>query len=145
MRKVESQMLNAISDLIGKADFDGVYFKSGNTAVSQSRKWGDDDQRIISVRLHGNEIAAIRPAEGTVWISDCGWRTVTTKSRLSCIMQRFTRFHYWLNQEQGEWVKRYPSGVREAWNGNDVFPLHQQYPDDAFPAQHTITERFVAA
>jgi hypothetical protein len=148
MRKVEFQMLNAISDLIGKADYDGVYFRSGNTTVSQSHHGiahTPGYQRIISVRLHGNEIAAIRPAEGTVWIGDCGWCTVTTKSRLSCIMQRFTKFHYWVAQEKGEWVKRYPSGIRELWDGSDVFPLHQQHPDDDFPAQHTITSRFVAA
>ena len=129
MRKIEKQMIAAVRDLIGNADFDGVYFKSANTSVSQSHHGVANTlgyQRVISVRLHGNEIAAIRPAEGTVWVSDCGWRTATTKSRLWVILQSFTRFHYWLTQERFVWYKRYPSGVREAWTGSDVFPLKPQ-------------------
>ena len=130
MRKIEKQMIAAVRDLIGNADFDGIYFKSANTSVSQSHH-GDPNalvyQRIISVKLHGNEIAAIRPAEGTVWISDCGWRTATTKSRLHVIMQSFISFHYWLTQERHVWYKRYPSGAKEAWTGSDVFELEPQH------------------
>ena len=133
MRKVEAQMIEAIRDLIGNADYDGVYFKSGNTTVGQTHHGIAHTigyERIISVRLHGNEIAAIRPAEGTVWISDCGWRTNTTKSRLWAIMRGFTEFHYWLTQEKGQWIRRHPSGARYAWEGSDVFPLRQQWDDE---------------
>ena len=126
MRKVEKQMIAAINDLLGKADFDGIYFRSGNTTVGQSHRGiahTPGYERIISVRLHGNEIAAIRPAEGTVWVCDCGRRTVTAKSRLWIILQAFTRCNYSLCQQDNQWLRIMGNGVKYAWEGQDVFPL----------------------
>jgi hypothetical protein len=126
MRKIEEQMISAINDLIGKADYDGVYFKSGNTTVEQSHHGIAHTigyQRIISVRLHGSEIAAIRPAEQTVWISDCGWQTRTTASRLHAIMIAFTHRPYFLSQIKYQWYKTYQGRDKEVWTGSDTLKL----------------------
>jgi len=126
MRKVQAQMIQAIRDLIGNADYDGVYFKSGNTAVEQTHHGVAHTpgyERIISVRLHGNEIAAIRPAEETVWVSDCGWQTSTTKSRLWVIMGAFTSAPYFLCQIKNKWVKHYGAGKKGPWEGSDTLSL----------------------
>jgi hypothetical protein len=126
MRKIEEQMISAINDLIGKADYDGVYFKSGNTTVEQSHHGIAHTigyQRIISVRLHGSEIAAIRPAGQTVWISDCGWQTRTTASRLHAIMIAFTNMPYLLSQVKYQWYKIYQGRDKEVWTGSDTLRL----------------------
>lgn len=119
-------MIAGISDLLGKIDYDGVYFKSGNTTVEQSHHGIAHTigyQRIISVRLHGNEIAAIRPAEGTVWLSDCGWRTATTASRLHAIRTASTDCPYNLYQKNHEWVMDYGNKNTEPWPGSDTLKL----------------------
>lgn len=137
MRKIEQQMIQAINDLLGKADHDGIYWKSGNMIVEQNHHGiahTPGYQRIISVRLHGNEICAIRPAEGTVWISDCGWQTATTKSRLWALMNAFTRRPYSLCQHQHQWLRIMPSGAQCAWEGQDVFTLAPQHSAALTPA-----------
>jgi hypothetical protein len=124
MRKIEAQMIQAIRKGIGCADHDGRLMKCGNMEVEQTHHGiahTPGYQRIISVRLHGNEIAAIRPSEWTVWVSDCGWRTVTTKSRLNTIIGAFTR-HDGISQRNGEWLQ-YAGSATYAWKGQDVFPL----------------------
>lgn len=125
MRKVEARMIQAIRDLIGKADHDGTYLTCGNTTVSQHHHGIPHTpgyQRIISVRLHGNEIAAIRPGEDTLWVSDCGWQTVTTKSRLNALIDAFTH-HYGITQRNGQWVQCEGTQAAYAWKGQDVFPV----------------------
>lgn len=126
MRKVERQMIAAIRDLIGNAEYSGAYFKSGNTTVEQTHHGiahTPGYQRIISVRLHGNEIAAIRPAEGSVWVCDCGWQTATTKSRLWVILCELTARPYALYQKAHQWVKEYHGGMIEPWEGSDTLRL----------------------
>ena len=120
-------MIQAIRQAIGAADVDGRIMKCGNTEVTQQHHGIAHTvgyQRIISVRLHGNEIAAIRPAEGTVWVSDCGWQTVTTKSRLNVLIGCLTRHGNGgtITQRKGEWLQ-INSGAAYAWKGQDVFPL----------------------
>jgi len=127
MRKTEARMIQAIRDLLGMADHDGRKLKCGNTEVSQHHHGiahTPGYQRIISVRLHGNEIAAIRPIEGTVWISDCGWQTVTTKSRLNVLIGCLTCHggDAGISQRRGQWVQ-VNRGAAYAWKGQDVFPL----------------------
>lgn len=127
MRTVEARMIQAIRDLIGKADHDGRYMKCGNTEISQTHHGvahTPSYQRIISVRLHGNEIAAIRPAENTLWVSDCGWQTVTTKSRLNALIGALTRHGNdgTITQRKGEWLQ-INNGAAYAWKGQDVFPV----------------------
>ena len=71
MRKIEAQMIQAI-----KAH---KSFKSGNTQVQISPK-----DNSAHVYLHGNLIAT-ECTQGWM-ISDCGWQTPTTKSRLNSIL-----------------------------------------------------------
>ena len=126
MRKIEQQMIEAIRDLIGKADYDGVYFKSGNTTVEQVHDGiagTTGYERIIWTRLHGNNIAAIKPARRQIWLGHCGWRTATTKSRLCAILSELTPAPYFLCQIEGEWVKDYGDGRREPWGHGDTLPL----------------------
>ena len=128
MRIIEARMIQAIREAIGKADHDGRIMKCGNTEVCQhhhgiARTPGY--QRIISVYLHGNEIAAIRPAEGTVWVSDCGWQTATTKSRLNTLIGCLTRHTVGgsITQRSDQWLQVTASGAQYQWKGHDVFPL----------------------
>jgi hypothetical protein len=125
MRKVEARMIEAIRDLIGNADYAGTYIKCGNTEVRQSHHGiahTPGYQRIISVYLHGNEIAAIRPGENTLWVSDCGWQSVTTKSRLNALIGAFTH-HYGITQRNGSWVQCEGKQAAYAWKGHDIFPF----------------------
>ena len=124
MKKIEAQMIQAVRRGIGCASHAGRLMKAGNTEVEQTHHGiagTPGYQRIISVRLHGNEIAAIRPAEGTVWVSDCGWQTLTTKSRLNTLIGCLTR-HAGITQRRGEWLQMVGQGAY-AWKGQDVFPL----------------------
>lgn len=133
MRKIELQTIDAIKDLIGKADYDGVYFKSGNMTVEQWHRLAYFHaggtahtfgyRRIISVCLFGNEIAIIDPIDGTVRIDDCGWRTATTSSRLRAIKNHFTDAPYKLYQRNHEWVMDYGNKRIEPWPGVDILPL----------------------
>ena len=128
MRIVEARMIQAIRETIDRIDYHGRIMKCGNTEVTQSLPGTDetyDYQRIISVRLHGNEIAAIRPIEGTVWVSDCGWQTNTTKSRLNVLIGALTRHGHdsSISQKNREWLQVHPTGAQYKWKGVDVFPL----------------------
>jgi hypothetical protein len=128
MRLIEARMIDAIRYLIGAADYDGCKLRCDNTTVSQHHHGiahTPGYQRIISIRLHGNEIAAIRPIEGTVWVSDCGWQTNTTKSRLNVLISALTKHGHdsGISQKNGEWLQITPTGAQYKWKGQDVFPL----------------------
>ena len=71
MRKIESLMLQAIKD--------GRDWKSSNTRV-------DYHDTIAMVYLHDNLIAKYNYCNEALSISNAGWRTVTTKSRLNAII-----------------------------------------------------------
>lgn len=75
MRKIESAMVAAV-----KAGRD---WRSGNTSVDVT------DQGII-IRLHGNKIAEVIPEDHIMWITDAGWQTTTTKSRLNALLSGVT-------------------------------------------------------
>jgi uncharacterized protein YpmS len=78
MRKIESQMINAI-----KSETD---WKSGNTKVVNF--FNDGDKCVVSsVFLHGNKIAEID--DNSMTIFDGGWQTTTTKSRLNALINEF--------------------------------------------------------
>jgi hypothetical protein len=77
MRKIEKLMLDAIRD---RKDF-----KLDNTQVICTQfTHGDRKIDRVNVLLHGSTIAIITPQE--VDVSDCGWQTPTTKSRLHVIL-----------------------------------------------------------
>ena len=93
MRKIEAQTVQSVRDLLWMPEFKGTYFKSSNMEVEQSHRSVHGElgyERIISVRLHGNEVLAIYPAEKSFVAMDCGWRTSTTKSRLNVLLGCFS-------------------------------------------------------
>ena len=120
MRKIEARMLSAVRDLLGNAAYAGTYFKLGNTEVGQSHHGVHGTfsyQRIISVHLHGYEICAIRPdCEQSLWVSDCGWQTATTKSRLNVLLSCFTAGQG-LYQKAFNWFE----SDGEPWNGSALY------------------------
>lgn len=75
MRKIEEAMLQAITYR--------ERFTRDNTNVT---KVVDGCQTIY---LHGHPIATINHNACELSISDCGWQTVTTKSRLNAILNHF--------------------------------------------------------
>lgn len=72
MRKIEANMVNAINN--------GRTWHSSNTSV-------DVTDHGITVRLHGHKIAQIDHEAGICWVTDAGWQTTTTKSRLNAILR----------------------------------------------------------
>lgn len=72
MRKIEEQMNSAIAN--------GKDWKSGNTKVTT-------ENGVSYVYLHDNHIATL--GDDFVKIFDGGWQSVTTKSRLNAIINRF--------------------------------------------------------
>lgn len=93
MRVVERKMIDAI--------INGRNMKCGNTAVRVGGQY-------IFVLLHGNVIAEFCKTNPRAYaISDCGWQTVTTKSRLNAILQQFgggrisqTNWKWYINNNQ---------------------------------------------
>lgn len=71
MRVIEKKMVNAVSAQ-GK-------MSTNNTKV-------ESDNGLTKVMLHGNTIAEIDWAGKLLYISNCGWQTTTTKSRLNAIL-----------------------------------------------------------
>ena len=72
MRKIEAAMINAVRN--------GRDWHSGNTSV-------DVTDHGIVVRLHGNVIAQVDHENHTIYVTDAGWQTTTTKSRLNALLQ----------------------------------------------------------
>ena len=89
MRKVEQQMNEAI---LNRKDF----FK-GNTSVENYIT--ETGVREAIVKLHGNHIATVGD---TLQISDAGWQTVTTKSRLNALCNEFAEGCY-VFQKNFDW------------------------------------------
>ena len=75
MRKIESAMVAAVNA--------GRDWHSGNTSV-------DVTDHGIVVRLHGNKIARLDREAQVLWVTDAGWQTSTTKSRLNALLQGVT-------------------------------------------------------
>ena len=94
MRKIEQQMNSALRNRKN--------FSSGNTTVIQN------DDNTADVLLHGNCIAyvdysgKIPPTNGTLKISDAGWQTVTTKSRLNALCDEFA-YGCYVFQKNFDW------------------------------------------
>lgn len=80
MRLIERKMIAAI--------YEHKDWKCDNTHVICTQ-FVHSDEVIdrVSVILHGSTIAVITPTE--VQMSDCGWQTPTTKSRLNAILREF--------------------------------------------------------
>ena len=87
MRKIESQMINAVAARKN--------WSSGNTTVQT------DSIGAVRVFLHGNQIAEFHNGVITLW--DGGWQTTTTKSRLNALMTEFTSPANGVFQKAYEW------------------------------------------
>ena len=74
MRKIEQQMCAAVQS--------NKNWQSGNTSVHF-----DEESGVSVVRLHGNKIAVI--GDDFLQIFDGGYQSVTTKSRLNALIDRF--------------------------------------------------------
>jgi hypothetical protein len=90
MRKIESQMVNAI-----KSNKD---FKVANTEVT-------NEGNVSRVFLHGNQIATI--GENFIQLFDGGWQTTTTKSRLNAILSEFGMTGECVFQKNFNWFVNY--------------------------------------
>jgi len=88
MRKIEQQMCDAIAQ--------NRSWKSGNTEVCYC-----DIYNTSRVYLHDNLIAIV--SDNDVEIFDGGWQSVTTKSRLNAICDRFCVAGEGVCQRKGEW------------------------------------------
>ena len=71
MRQIESQMVNAVAA--------GRNWHGTNTSV-------DVTDHGIVIRLHGNKIAQLSKDDQCLYVTDAGWQTKTTKSRLNALM-----------------------------------------------------------
>lgn len=92
MRKIEEQMLDAIH---GKRNW-----KCANTEVICSHfPHAAEPIDRVTVLLHGSPIAIINP--DSVDVSDCGWQTPTTKSRLNAILHSLCNAG--ISQSNYEW------------------------------------------
>ena len=75
MRVCEMRMVSNMKNL-----------KSGKCgANTRTEVWGNG----VTVYLHNNAIARWQADKGVLTISNCGWETSTTKSRLNAILDAF--------------------------------------------------------
>ena len=91
MRKIEAQMIMAVRDQLNGTRT--KEWRSGNTCVRSV--FDADLGSVVVVELHGNKIAEFDVSANNVsWarglqITDAGWQTVTTKSRLNALLSCF--------------------------------------------------------
>ena len=88
MRVIEKQMVNA-------AMAQKIKFRNNNTEVMT-------EAGLTKVLLHGNTIAEIDWAGKLIFISNCGWETPTTKSRLNALLGA-VKPGTGLYQKKGQW------------------------------------------
>ena len=88
MRKIESAMVQAVK--VGRD------WRTGNTSV-------DVTDHGIVVRLHGYPIAQLDPVANCLYITDCGWQTSTTKSRLNALLEGVTGGRARITQKDFVW------------------------------------------
>jgi hypothetical protein len=71
--------------------------------------------------LHGNRIASM--FEGKLNLSDCGWKTSTTKERLNAILEAM-RLPYCIYQKSFNWfVRNYITNEVIQFNGGMTFDV----------------------
>ncbi len=96
MRKIEFQMVQAVTN--------GKDFAKANTKVTHA-----NDRAYVY--LHGHNIAQV--FDDYLLINDCGWQTVTTKSRLNALLRQLTDAG--ISQTKHVW---YLSGSKESQEMN---------------------------
>jgi hypothetical protein len=92
MRKIEAQTIQAVRTLANRADFNGRLLKTGNMEVWQVHSGIAGTvhyNREIQVKLHNSVIATFYPLTDTFNVSDAGYQTNTTKSRINALLSVF--------------------------------------------------------
>ena len=105
MKKIEAQMVMAVRSAVNGND---KAWRSGNTSVRVEHDGIHGTpgyQRDVVVELHGNEIARFDSALSHqscrgLRITDAGWQTATTKSRLNALLQCFCRRQLSVSEER---------------------------------------------
>ena len=105
MRKVTKETVAALVA--------GVKLSKGNTQVKELV-----ETLLYSMELHGNKIAELDRVTGELTISDCGWKSVTTKERLNGILDYFKLPK--ITQKNYVWYIG-----DEVWNGTKVFNVQK--------------------
>ena len=88
MKVIEKQLLQALNERKNA--------NLGNTLVIMA-----DEGNTMLVRLHGNLIASINLPTNKVKVSNCGWQTNVTKSRLNVVLSAFNKGT--ISQKKGTW------------------------------------------
>lgn len=110
MRKIEQQAVNAMRQ--------GVPFKSGNTQVTVKIL---DGEAVANLYLFGHLIAKLDRWNDYLRLTDCGYQTVTTKSRLNAILSAFKPACR-IQQDKGIWWLQ-QGGHRILWEGTHGFTV----------------------
>ena len=106
MRKIEREMLFAINNKAG-------YWSKANTSVERCKDAYLGD--AMRVELHGNHIATISDT-GRIKISDAGWQSNTTKSRLNVILTELKGYAYGIAQRKFEWFLSDKNGESDMYS-----------------------------
>lgn len=114
MRKIETQMVSAIKNL--------KEWRSGNTEVRHiiNNSFPHNPVVGVDVLLHGHRIASIHAPAGhptNVFITDAGWQTTTTKSRLNAVLRSFCQGAS-VFQRNYEWFLSDTYGDRRMYSKN---------------------------
>jgi hypothetical protein len=104
-RKIERQMIQAIID---KRE----HWTNSNTRVEY-----DKEENLSKVFLHGHRIGEYDHSSMSLALNNCGYETVTTKSRLNALLEEF-EYGAKVFQKNWDWfikknnkVKDFPSGA----------------------------------
>ena len=106
MRKIERLMVTAINNKVG-------YWSKANTSVKRCKDAYLGD--AMRVELHGNHIATISDT-GRIKISDAGWQSNTTKSRLNTILTELKGYAYGIAQRKFEWFLSDKNGESDMYS-----------------------------
>ena len=101
MRKIEQEMITAIKERKS--------YRKDNTVVNVNL-----NNDIVRVYLHNSLIAEI--TDGTLYISNCGYQTKTTKSRLNSILLSYNLPT--LCSKKFEWYLK-----NDLWLGSKTFKI----------------------
>lgn len=120
MRTVEARMIQAVRSAMADSHRDGRIMKSGNTEVRQIHHGiahTPGYYREIEVLLHGNLIGVVEPDLMRIRLDDCGYQTVTTKSRLNALLKAFVPGEG-ISQTDFVWY-----AADGPWPGSDEWPV----------------------
>ena len=99
MRKIETQLIQAIRDKRN--------WQSSNTRTKYVPASAHNEGDYVEVYLFGHNIASV--ADDRIVFSDCGYQTVTTKSRLNAIFNAFGRSGEGISQRKFNWYLQRPN------------------------------------